>query len=234
MASDFARAARAIGIGTLAAVAARAAFEVADDVGEALGGPRSKPLPNLGGLSLRDAQKNADKALRQRFARRNFFNVTVQKHADSEGVKAFPAFSFLAVEASYTDHQLTGEKRRVGAAQADSLQSREAVELQLITYDTADGQIKRLLRGMSASAVNQDGTVGVPFDYALIITLEHAFAKADSVEPNQAGATARKSHIDRYLMRLALADYGGLSRRDNGLQELNLTFQQLDTFMDID
>lgn len=252
MASEF-DAIKNIGIGTLAAIAARAAFVAADQIGAALGGPRSAPQDGLGDLSLREAQDNVKKALEAKFAHRNFFNVTVARYsrAEEEGVAvgpqpadpahlkpvtvtANPTIGFLCVEANYSDYQLTGEKRRIGSTQLDSLQSREPVELQLITYDLKDGSLKRQLRALSARSVNPDGTVGVPGDYAVVVTIEHAFAKPDDVEPNQVGdKKPRKTYVDRFLMRLAGVDYGGLSRRDSGLQELTIMFQQLDPFMSI-
>lgn len=254
MASEFLTAAKNIGIGTLAAVAARAAFAVADKVGAALGGPRSQPHPYLGGMSLREAQENAVNAIAYKLVKRKYFNVTVADYSELETVSVSGVegqavllprvvvtpysepLHFLALEVNYSDQQVTGDKRRIGGAQSDSVTSREPVEVQIVTYDKPDGVIKKAMRAKSKGAVHPDGTVGVPADYAVVVVIEHAFVKSDDVEPNEVpeeGAEPRRSYVDRYLMRIAGVDFGGLSRRDDGLQEITITFQQLDTFMGV-
>jgi hypothetical protein len=89
----------------------------------------------------------------------------------------------------------------------------------MTTLDDEEGTVKKWFTAQSAATVHQDGTVGVPFEYAIEIDVLHAFVK-----DNDTG------YRDKGIYRPANMDVS-LSRSDKGLAELTLTFNQLDTFI---
>lgn len=122
----------------------------------------------------------------------------------------------------YSPTTISGEKKKVGAASIDIVQSADPVELRMTTMDNKAGFIKRWFEDHCSAAAATDGTVGVPGKYAVKIKVVHAFISKAS---NQGG------YENIGLFRPANMEIS-LSRQDSGMQELSLTFSQLDTFME--
>ena len=88
-------------------------------------------------------------------------------------------------------------------------------ESRTITFDSTDLTI------MIRIDANADGTVGVPMDYLVKIRVLHSFITDDS---NKGG------YEDTFLMR-PVSVSSSLSRREDAVQEVQLTFTQFDTFI---
>ncbi|MOA49877.1 hypothetical protein D3C78_1728180 [compost metagenome] len=98
------------------------------------------------------------------------------------------------------------------------MQSSEAVELRITTLDDRAGSLKRWFENHAAAVAARDGTVGVPANYAITFTIQHAFV-GDA-----------KGFEGKGLYRPVSYEVG-LSRREDALEEIQMTFTQLDTFM---
>ena len=94
-------------------------------------------------------------------------------------------------------------------------------ELRLTTIDDQQGTLKRWFAAHHGAAAPRDGTVGVPDSYAITIKVVHAFITRGS---NRGG------YEDIGMFRPANMALS-LSRREDGLEEVQMSFSQLDTFM---
>lgn len=176
------------------------------------------PTPLFGGISPTEAKRIYDEMRGQRLSKKNLWLIEVSSRLQGD---ASQRFNLFATEVEYEPFVLAGEKRRVGGAVVDSVQGAEPVELRLTTMDDQAGSLKKWFAAHHGTAAARDGTVGVPDAYAITIKVVHSFITRDS---NRGG------YEDIGLFRpvnLSLS----LSRREDGLQEVQMTFSQLDTFM---
>lgn len=179
---------------------------------------RNTPTPMFAGLTAAKAEQIATEVINAGHARRNWFVIEVTSNLDGDHSDTFNLFT---VDVDYEPFNLAGDKTRIGGAVMDTVNGHEPVELRLTTYDNASGDLKRFFANHHAAATAQDGTVGVPAQYGLRIKIVHGVV---------AGAPKSLAYEDMGWFRTAnLAS--NLSRRDPGLQELQLSFSQLDTFM---
>jgi len=169
----------------------------------------------FGGITPKDAIKIHKDMMGLNLAKKNLFLVSVKSNllGDAEG------FNLFVTSIDYAPLTMTGEKIQVGASSVDTVKSGEPVEMKMTTLDDEEGTVKKWFTAQSAATVHQDGTVGVPFEYAIEIDVLHAFVK-----DNDTG------YRDKGIYRPANMDVS-LSRSDKGLAELTLTFNQLDTFI---
>jgi hypothetical protein len=158
--------------------------------------------------------------LATKFAKNNLFLIRVKSNLYGDVSKSFNLF---CTEASYSAQSLSGEKHKVGSATVDSVSSSEPTELRLTTLDTKDGFIKQWFNDHCVKATNPDGTVGVPADYAITISVIHSAVVDD---------TAPFGYADEGLFRPATIETS-LSRRENSLEEITMTFTQLDSYRGI-
>jgi hypothetical protein len=177
------------------------------------------PTPLFGGLSPAQAREIFNEMHNTRYCRKNLWLIEVSSAAFGD---ASGRFNLFATDLEYAPFTISGEKHKVGAAHVDSVNSADPVELRLTAYDDDSGFIKNWFKAHCQAAVNGDGTVGVPADYAIKIKVVHGFVTQDS---NRGG------YEDIGLFRPGNIDMS-LSRREDGLQELPLTFVQLDTFIE--
>lgn len=174
------------------------------------------PTPLFGGITPMQARAIYAASRAETFARKNLWLLEVSNAAGvTEG-----KFNLFATEVEYAPSTLTGEKRRVGAAVVDAVTGGEAVELRIVTMDDASGTLKQWFAQQCALVEHPDGTVGVPADYQVGIRILHGVVSA----------TQRVAYEDKGLFRPASIEYA-LSRREDGMQELQMSFTQLDTFM---
>lgn len=170
-----------------------------------------------GGISPADAKQMYAEIISARRAKKNLFLVEVGSPLSGDFSQMFNLF---CTDVEITPMNITGDKRRVGGASVDSPQSSEAVELRITTLDDQEGSLKRWFEEHAAAVAASDGTFGVPANYAITFTLRHAFV----------GEAARAGFASTGLYRAVSYDYS-LSRREDALEELQMTFTQLDTFM---
>ncbi len=134
----------------------------------------------------------------------------------SVGVSVPYMFNLLGESVSYSI-ALGGEKVPVGGASLDKLIGMEPVELEFSTLDDEVGTIKRWFTGKQLQAVRRDGTVGLPDDYCVRITLQHGHAKPSA-----------EAFSSRWRMRPASIQ-ASLSRSDADVERIRMTFTQHDS-----
>jgi hypothetical protein len=176
------------------------------------------PTPLFGGISPAEARQIYQEMRSHTLCRKNLFLIEVSSNlmGDASG-----RFNLFATELDYAPFMTTGEKRKIGSAHADIVNSADPVELRLTTMDDQSGFIKSWFKAHSAAAASKDGTVGVPDSYAIQIKIVHGFITRGS---------AYGAYEDVGFYRPANMDIN-MSRREDGMQELQLSFVQLDTFI---
>jgi len=177
-----------------------------------------RPTPLLGGLTPTAARAIYDQMRWQKLARKNLWLIEVSSALAGNFSQRFNMF---ATDVEYSPYIVSGNKRQLGGAVSDGVQGCEATELRLTTLDDDQGTIKRWFAMHHAQVVAQDGTVGVPSSYAIKFKVVHAFITQDS---------RRGGYEDIGLFRPANLDVS-LSRREQAMEEIQMTFSQMDTFM---
>ena len=177
------------------------------------------PTPVFGGITPSEAMHILEDMGDQKLAKKNLFLLEVSSPLMGDVSQRLNMF---CTELDYSPLTISGEKRRVGAASVDIVQSAEPVDLRMTTMDDKLGTVKRWFEAHCSAAAAADGTVGVPGAYAIKIKIVHAFITQGS---NWGG------YKNIGLFRPANLEVS-LSRREDALQELQLTFAQLDTFME--
>jgi len=178
-----------------------------------------RPTPLFGGISPREAKNIYDAMRGEHFAKKNLWLLEVKSALTGDAWNE--RFNLFATELEYAPFIIAGDKSRVGGSVVDMAQGCEPVELRLTTLDDAAGSIKQWFAAHHAAVAARDGTVGVPGQYAITFKIVHAFITRES---NLGG------HENIGLYRPVNLDVS-LSRREDGLQEVQMTFSQLDTFM---
>lgn len=173
------------------------------------------PTPLFGGITPKEAKAIYEASRAESKAKKNLWLLEV-----SSGSGNAERFNLFATEVEYAPFNIAGDKRRVGAAVVDAVTGGEAVELRITTMDDAFGSLKRWYAAHSALVEHPDGTVGVPGDYQIGIRVIHGVVSGKQ----------RIAYEDKGLFRPVGIEYS-LSRREDALQELAMTFTQLDTFM---
>lgn len=176
-----------------------------------------RPTPLFGGLSPEEARRMSEESIRTPRERKNIFMIEVSSRLQGD---VSSAFNLMTLDVDYAPFTISGDKLRIGGATTDSATGGEPVEMRITTLDDKFGTIKRWFEAHQASVVAQDGTVGVPAEFAITIKLVHSFLTRES---NQGG------YEDIGVFRAQNLDCS-LSRRDDALSELQMTFTQLDTF----
>lgn len=125
-------------------------------------------------------------------------------------------FNLLASAVDYSPQTVTAEKRKVGGTTVDSVQSSEPTELSITTMDNENGDLKSWFNAHVFAAVGTDGTIGYPADYAIKIKIVHGYPFG--------------SYQDIGLFRPASMNIS-LSRKEDTVQELTMTFSQMDSFI---
>lgn len=176
--------------------------------------------PCMGGITPKEARQIVEDAKGYDRAKKNLWMVEVSSKLNSGEVNIPSVFNMFATELSYSS-MLTGEATKIGGANYDIVQGVEPVELSLTTYDDRDGTIKKWFCAHHSAAVSRDGTVSEPDSYAIKIRVLHGFIKRpDTGTPFETVGLFRPTNMEL-----------NLSRSEDGLEEIQLTFTQLDTFM---
>lgn len=176
------------------------------------------PNPLMGGITPTEAKRIYDDMQRVDFSKKNLFLLEVESYLQGN---VSTLFNMFATEIDYVPMIITGDKRKVGSAVLDSVQGSEPVELRLTTMDNRYGEIKLWYAAQHSATAAQDGTVGLPSQYAIRFKIVHAFISRES---NFGGFE------DKGWFRPSNLEVN-LSRREDALQEIQITFSQIDTFI---
>jgi hypothetical protein len=174
------------------------------------------PTPLFGGISPFEAKQIFDEMQATRFCRKNLFLIEVQSGYGDYSER----FNLFCTSLDYAPFTISGEKHKIGAAHADSVNSGDPVELRITTMDDEQGFIKNWFEAHANAAVSKDGTVGVPEQYAIRIAIVHGFITQGS---NRGGYESvgwfRPANLEL-----------SLARSEQALAEVSMTFAQMDTF----
>ena len=175
------------------------------------------PTPLFGGISPSEAKQIYDDMQANQFSKKNLFLIEVSSPIDGGGESQ--RFNMFATDVEYAPFTVSADKKKIGGAVIDCAQGGEAVELRMTTLDDSQGSLKMWFASHYGEVSHSDGTMGVPADYAITIKIVHSV-----ISDRQTGYT------DIGLYRVGNLDISK-SRREDGLEELQMTFSQLDTFM---
>lgn len=135
---------------------------------------------------------------------------------------ALSTFDLLAMDVSY-GASISGDHIQVGSSFIDRPTGRDPSEVQITTMDDEAGSIKRWFDGKLDQIARKDGTMGLPAEYLVTIEVVHAIPSAQV----PGFSLAYKKVLS---LRPASIQHE-LSRRDQALSELQMTFAQHDYFM---
>lgn len=177
--------------------------------------------PLMGGITPREAKQIYEEAIGQDRAWKNLWLIEVSSNLN-DGQQNIPTlFNMFATELSYSPFIVTGDAIKVGGANYDQVRGHEPSELTMTTYDDAEGSIKRWFAAHHHAATGRNGTVSEPGKYAIRIRIVH-----NAITEQKAEGRFESVGLFRPV-NLEIS----LSRSESGLEELQMTFAQLDTFM---
>lgn len=180
--------------------------------------------PLLGGLTLLEAEQMLDQIQSTAYARKNLFYLEITDYLVGTPfiAPASSLFNLFATAISFSPVTISGDATQIGSASMDRVHGRELVQMRITTLDNVAGDIKTWFKTRADGAVRRDGTFGVPADYLVKVRLIQA-AINDDVRAKFGG------HDDSYVMRCASIE-NEMQRGEQGLQELQLSFTQFDSF----
>jgi hypothetical protein len=189
-------------------------------------GPHFENTPNplLGGMTPLQAMQRMREIHLARPALKANFYVRITDLHPPQGLNAEGVLQLLAVDVSYNPATLTGDRIAIGGAVLDRLTGSEAVELRITTMDDEIGTLKSWFDAKCAQAVAQDGTFGLPRDYCVLIEVVHGLP-----DPEIVAASGSEPYSAHVWMRPVTVEHE-LSRREQALAELSMTFTQFDSF----
>jgi hypothetical protein len=182
--------------------------------------------PLMGGMSLAEAKDIYQQLNDAQLSRKNLFFIRVTDFNPPpisylDGTNPSAMFNLFATDASYGLNSLTGERVQIGSASMDKLTGAEQIDLSINTMDDSRGSIKRWFEGKLGQAAHTDGTFGLPSDYWVDFEIYHAVPTANE------GAYKFNKRMRPVSLQL------DQSRRDQAMQEVQLVFQQFDTFVTV-
>lgn len=188
-----------------------------------------KPNPLMGHMTPRQVMELQQRIREMGPARRNLFYVqitdgNVPRTSYENQATATDALKLLALDVSYNGRTVAAEKVSIGSGLLDRPTGSESVELSITTMDDEAGSLKRWFEGKLAQVVRPDCTFGVPSDYQVDIEIVHGIASSE-ISP--------KFVARAYRSMLTMRPVGiqhELSRRDQGPEEIQMTFTSVDSW----
>lgn len=218
--------------------AAQRLFQAFDLGTQLFGGAfEDAPLKLMGGMTPKMVmeQQRAIRGLNPAHVNRWYIRVTdlnppdLKRPGESGGfprdVNVSTVFDLLAQDVSYGPSTVQADKVNIGSAVLDRPNGTEAVELQITTLDDEWGTLKRWFDAKSSQVAAEDGTFGVPNDYCITIEVVHGLSSPDIERPQGAPPPYRL-----FLMMRPGSINHELTRKEDRLAEVTMTFQQFDTF----
>lgn len=200
---------------------------IADGLGNAITGAVAGKLGKLrllGGISLDEAARMAAEVQTTNYAKKNLFYIVFGEFEEESGFEDIAhAFNMFATNVSYTPGAITSEGKSIGMGVMDTLIGAERVELRITTYDDARGTIRGWFEAKRRRIVHHDGTLGLPIDYLVKILVGQSAS-------DEIGGDLFGKFETNYLFRPVDIEYD-LSRSEDALLEVTMTFSQFDTFM---
>lgn len=222
---------------TLISAASRI-FQAADLVQAIFGTPfEERPNELMGWLTPRQVSEIQALVRQAGPVRKNLFCIRIADPnpppMEMEGVAASTGvpglFDLLAMDVSYGPSTITGDKAPIGSAVMDKVTGTEATEIQITTIDDEAGTLKRWFSAKCGQVVNRDGTFNPQGKYAFEMEIVHGIPFDHGTTPSLPSEKVARAYSDVFRVRPVSIQYE-MSRRDQALQELQMTFTQVDTW----
>lgn len=222
---------------TLISAASRI-FQAADLVQAIFGTPfEERPNELMGWLTPRQVAEIQSLVRQAGPVRKNLFcirisdpNPPAMKVGGVDASNGVPGlFDLLAMDVSYGPSTITGDKVPLGSAVMDKVTGTEASEVQITTIDDETGTLKRWFQAKCGQVVNRDGTFNPQGKYAFEMEIVHGIPFDHGTTPSLPPERVARAYSDVIRVRPVSIQYE-MSRRDQALQELQMTFTQVDTW----
>jgi hypothetical protein len=220
--------------GAFANAAARAAAGVvskalnetgaADAINDALG--KLMPLSKrhlLGGIPLSEVETIYNEMRNTPFSKQNIWHVNIESVCPPSILKPVRHINMYVLDVNYSPYTIVGDATPIGSGNYDQVNQGERVDMTITTHDNIRGDVKKWMKQLAAETTHADGTFGYPLDYLLRVTVTHAFTSPNSAE------SILLADQDTFIMRLAGVEIAK-DRRNDAMEELNISFTQFDTF----
>jgi len=182
--------------------------------GQAVDGPSEL----IGGLTLAKVRELHETQSQTEWSKKNLWMLRIRNLQGGSPLD----INMFAIDVSYNSYTVQGEAVLVGSGSFDNATNSERVELRVTTMDNAYGEVKRWFKERHDMMCHADGTFGLPVEYLFRVDILHAYCD-ESVE------NAQNGFVDTFIMRPGAMDFD-LSRREDAMQEIQMTFVQWDTF----
>lgn len=206
--------------GFLDKVRAKGGGIAGDAVQALLRGDTKQVFSLTGGISMRDAREMFKRAARTNYAKTNLFFISI---VDLKSNGSATDINFFATAADYPAFTISSSPIQTGGAAFRGRTTYELADIRLTTLDDTSGSVKKWFVERKKRMVHGDGTFGVPMDYLMKIQITHAYAQ----EVRGAGVYTDEFIVQPGSMELQL------TRRDDALQEVQMTLPQFDTFSNL-
>lgn len=182
----------------------------------------------MGGVTPVLAKRIVQETLETNFGRRNLFMFDISS-GDTEVSSAggYSRLNLFVLEASYGVNAITAEAHKVGGSTLDQPTGTDPMELRLTTLDDETGYVKQWFEDLRSRVARRDGTFGVPSDYLVRMRLLHAFVTDEAAAKWLRAGTDTTWSMEAWFRPVSMEL--DLSRRDQSLEEITLTFHQYDT-----
>jgi hypothetical protein len=175
-------------------------------------------IPLLGGITAQRAREIFEESAGLGLAKKNLWSIYISDLFDGgESIN----FNLIATDVAYTPITIAGEAVNIGSGSYDHVTGTERVEMRVTTLDDQVGTLKTWFKDRADRVCRNDGTFGVPLEYLLRVEVRHAFIEGAEGE--------EVAYVDKFIMRPATQEIE-LSRREDAMQEIQLSFVQFDTF----
>ena len=182
------------------------------------------PARLMGGVSPARAQQIYEEMMDVPLASKKLYLIEVTDLMPGGGGGNPRIFQMFTTSMTYSPVSIGNEKHMIGSAVVDRVSTTSQVDLSLTTMDDQKGTIKRWFEAKGGQVAHADGTVGVPYEYLVKIRILHSFFSDE---------TSRGMGFEnKYLMRPVSIEYSK-SREDTGMEQLQMSFTQFDTFMPV-
>ena len=179
-------------------------------------------LQHMGNLSIRQVWENYKLMNVDDLSRKNFFVLEINDRSHSaptSGGSIHSQFNLLTTQLSFNSVDIQGEAIPIGAVEMDKPSANSRTTLSMTVFDDAHGTIKRWAENKAHMIAASDGTFMPPAYYVFDVRIVFGTNIPDENYYEQI-----------YTMRMQTMPHE-LSRNDKGIEELQMTFTQTDTFM---
>lgn len=182
------------------------------------GAAASGPSQLIGGITMADARRLMEDHAATDFAKKNLWCIRVRNIQGGDPLD----INLFAIDVSYPGFTVQGDAVQVGSGSFDSVTNSERREMRITTLDDSVGTVRRWFKDRHDAMCHADGTFGLPVEFVFKVDVLHAYI-SEQIDG------AAEAWVDSFVMRPGALDVE-LSRREDAMQEIQMTFVQWDTF----